>query len=64
MDRNTLMWSIVAFLGASIAFSIIQREAGDLGLGIVLLLELAALGVMVLLIVLIVRWRDRGDRGR
>ena len=59
MDRNTLMWSIVAFLGASIAFNVIQREAGDLGIGIVLLLEVAALAAMVVLIVVIVRLTNR-----
>jgi hypothetical protein len=59
MDRNTLLWSIVAFLGASIAFNAIQNATDDEGFGVTLLLELAALAAMVALIVVVVRLVNR-----
>jgi hypothetical protein len=63
MDRTILMWSIALFLGASIAFSAIQRATKDAGIGVTLLLEVGALALMIIGIVAVVRLKDRGGDG-
>jgi hypothetical protein len=57
VERNTLLWSLVLFFGASIVFAEIRRATGGQGLGLTIGLEVAALAVMVVAIVLVVRRR-------
>ena len=57
MDRNTLLWALVLFFGASIAFSAIQRATEDESVLVTLGFEALALVVIVGGIVLVVRRR-------
>ena len=57
MDRNTLLWTLVVFFGASILFSTIRRASEDESAGVQLLLQLGAGALVVGAIVLIVRRR-------
>ncbi len=58
MDRNTLLWTLVVFFGASIVFQAIRRGTEDQPIWVTLLAALAALGVMVVAITFFVRRRD------
>ncbi len=60
MDRSTLLWTLVVFFGASIAFRAIRRATEDEPIGVSLLIGLGALAVMVLAIKLFVDRRNRG----
>ncbi len=60
MDRSTLLWTLVVFFGASIAFRAIRRATEDQPIGVSLLIGLGALAVMVLAIKLFVDRRNRG----
>ena len=55
MDRRTLLWALVAFFGASIAFNAINDLTEDEPLGARLGLQLLALALIVGAIVLLVR---------
>ena len=59
MDRQTLLWTLVVFFGASIVFSAIRNATEDESKGVTVVLGLAAFGVMVALITLFVKWRQR-----
>ncbi len=56
MDRQTILWSLVAFFGASIVFRAIQ-DGTDLGTAATIGLELVALALIIGVVVLIVRRR-------
>jgi hypothetical protein len=60
VDRQTILWTLVAFFGASIVFDAIQRASDDESVGVTLALEAAALVAIVAVIVVVVR-RRRGD---
>jgi membrane protein DedA with SNARE-associated domain len=60
VDRATLLWTLVVFFGASIAFRAIRNATEDEPVGVTLLLALVALAVMIGLITLIARRRNRG----
>jgi uncharacterized membrane protein HdeD (DUF308 family) len=57
MDRNTLLWTLVVFFGASIVFRAIRRVTEDEPIGITLVVALAAFAVMAGVIALVVRRR-------
>jgi hypothetical protein len=57
VDRNTLLWTLVVFFGASIVFSAVREATEDEGVGVSLLAGLAALAVMVVAIRFFVRRR-------
>lgn len=59
MDRNTLLWTLVVFFGASIVFRAIRNATEDEPIGVTLLLAVAALAVMIGAISFVVR-RRRG----
>ena len=59
MDKNTLLWTLVVFFGASIVFRFIRRATEDESAGVTIVLGLAALGVMIAGITLFVKWRGR-----
>ena len=59
MDRNTLLWTLVLFFGASLMFSTIRKAAEDEGVGVALAAQLAAGVLLVVLIVLFLRRRRR-----
>jgi divalent metal cation (Fe/Co/Zn/Cd) transporter len=57
VDRNTLLWTLVVFFGASIVFRAIRDATKDEPLAVSLLAAAAALGVMVAAITVFVRRR-------
>lgn len=60
MDRRTVLWVLVVFFGSAIVFRAIRRATEDQSAGVTLVLGLAAFGLIVGLITLIVKLRDRG----
>jgi threonine/homoserine efflux transporter RhtA len=58
VDRNTLLWAVVVFFGASLMFSTIRDAADEDGIGISLVAQVAAGLLLVAFIVLIVRRRQ------
>jgi hypothetical protein len=57
VQRNTLLWALVVFFGASIMFAAIRDATRDEGAGVQLFAQLAAGALVVGAIVLIVRRR-------
>ena len=57
MDRNTLLWALVLFFGASIAFSAIGRATKGESVALTLGLEVLLLALIVGGIVIVVRRR-------
>ena len=57
MDRNTLMWTLVVFFGASIMFGAIGNATSDESAGVRLAVQLGAGVLLVGAIVLYVRRR-------
>jgi hypothetical protein len=57
VDRNTLLWVMVVFFGASLMFSMIRNASEGEGIGIALLAQLAAGGLLVVVIALFLRRR-------
>jgi hypothetical protein len=57
VDRDTVLWTLVLFFGASIMFAAIRSATEDEGTGLSLALQLVAGLVLVGAIVLFVRRR-------
>lgn len=57
MDRNIMLWALVLFFGASIAFSAIRRATDDQSILVTLGVEALALAAIVGGIVVVVRRR-------
>jgi threonine/homoserine efflux transporter RhtA len=57
VDRNTLLWAMVVFFGASLMFSTIRDASDEDGVGITLAAQVVAGLLLVAFIVLIVRRR-------
>jgi len=57
VDRNSVLWTLIVFFGASVLFSTIGRETKDEGIAVTLALELAAGLLLVGAIVFFVRRR-------
>jgi hypothetical protein len=57
MDRNTLLWALTLFFGASIAFSAIRRATKGESVALTLGLELLVLALIVGGIVIVMRRR-------
>lgn len=62
MERSTVLWSLVAFFGAAIAFNAVQDLTAEQSTLVTLLVELLVLALIVVFIVLVVRRSERGDR--
>jgi threonine/homoserine efflux transporter RhtA len=58
VERNTLLWAIVVFFGASLMFSTIRDAADEDGIGVSLAAQVAAGLLLVAFIVLIMRRRQ------
>ena len=59
MNRQTLLWAVVVFFGASLIFGGLNNATEDSSTGVRLGVQLAALAVIVGAVVLVVRMRDR-----
>ena len=57
VDRNTLLWTLVVFFGASLMFAYIGKATEDEGSGTRLAAQLVAGGLLVVVIVLWVKRR-------
>src|SRR5918999_290794 len=57
VDRNTLLWAMVVFFGASLMFSTIRDASDEDGLGVSLAAQVAAGVLLVAFIALIMRPR-------
>ena len=57
VDRDSVLWTIVVFFGASILFAAIRSATQDEGTGVSLTLQLVAGLVLVAAIVVFVRRR-------
>ena len=55
MDRNTVLWTLVAFFGASLVFGLLRRATEDSSAGVAIAVQLGALAAVVAVVVLIVR---------
>ena len=56
MRRNsTLLWTFVAFLGGSILFGGLRRATEDSSAGVTILVQVAALAVVIGVVVLVAR---------
>ena len=57
MNRDTVLWTLVVFFGASILFAAVRDATKDEGTGIALLAQLAAGALLVGAIVVFIRRR-------
>jgi hypothetical protein len=58
VERNTVLWTLAAFFGASLLFGALRRATEGEGTAVVLGVQLAALALVIALVVAIVRrWR-------
>jgi uncharacterized membrane protein YhaH (DUF805 family) len=57
MDRNTVLWTLVVFFGASIVFQAIRQATEGEPAWVTLIAAVGALGVMVVAITVFVRRR-------
>ncbi len=62
MERSTVLWTLVAFFGAAIAFNAVQDLTEDQSTLVTLLAELLVLVLIIAFIVFLVRRSERGDR--
>ena len=59
VDRDTVLWTLVVFFGASILFAAIRNATEDEGVGLSLVIQLAAGLLLVGAIVVFMRRRRR-----
>ena len=59
MDRDTVLWTLVVFFGASILFAAIRNATEGEGVGVSLVIQLAAGLLLVGAIVVFMRRRRR-----
>ncbi len=57
MDRNTLLWALVLFFGASVMFALIRNATEDQSVGVSLAAQAAAGLLLIAAIVLFLRGR-------
>jgi uncharacterized membrane protein YhaH (DUF805 family) len=53
--NNTLLWTLVVFLAASVAFGSLRRATEDSSTAVTVLVQLGALVVLIGVVVLVVR---------
>lgn len=63
MQRSTLLWALVAFFGASLAFSAVQDLTEDESTAVTLIAQVVVLALIIGLIVLLVRRSERRKKG-
>ena len=62
MDRQTAMWTLVAFFGSAVAFNLVYQATEDSSRGVTFLAQLAVLALIVAFIVWLVRRRSDGGQ--
>jgi hypothetical protein len=58
MDRNAVIWTLVAFFGGSVLFGGLRRLTEDESTGTVVAVQVGALTLVIAVIVVIVRRRS------
>jgi hypothetical protein len=59
VDRNTALWCLTAFFGASIAFQALKSATDGSSRGVEFAVQAAALVIMIVAVVLLVRRRSK-----
>ena len=59
MDRKTALWCLTVFFGASITFNALKSATATSSKGVELAVQSAALAIMIVAVVLIVRARSK-----
>ena len=59
MDRNTLLWTLVLFFGASLLFGTLRRATEDSSTGVTVAVQVGALALVIAGIVIVVRMLRR-----
>ena len=57
MDRNSLLWAVVVFFGATLVFGFLQNVTEGESAGVRLGVQLGALALILAAITAFVRWR-------
>jgi hypothetical protein len=55
VDRNTLLWTLVLFFGASLLFGALRRATEDSSTGVTVAVQVGALALVIAGIVVVVR---------
>jgi hypothetical protein len=55
VDRNTLLWTLVLFFGASILFGLLRRATEDSSTGVTVAVQVGALVLVVAAVAVVVR---------
>ena len=57
MERNTFLWALVLFFGASLLFGFLRRATEGESMAVVVAVQVGALALVVAVVVLFVRGR-------
>jgi hypothetical protein len=57
VDRNTVLWALVLFFGATVMFGLIRNATEDQSVGVSLGAQAAAGLVLIAALVFFLRWR-------
>jgi hypothetical protein len=57
VDRNTLLWTLVLFFGASLLFGVLRRATEGSSTAVVVGVQVAALALLIAVVVAFVRGR-------
>lgn len=59
MDRNTVLWTLTVFFGATVAFGIIRSATEDQSAGVTIGLQAIAMLLIIGVVVAVVRYQER-----
>ncbi|HYI35516.1 MAG TPA: hypothetical protein VEX39_02840 [Thermoleophilaceae bacterium] len=59
MDRNTILWTLTVFFGATVAFGLIRSATEDQSAGVTIGLQAVAMVLIIAVVVAVVRYQDR-----
>ena len=59
MDRNTILWTLTVFFGATVAFGLIRNATEDQSAGVTLGLQALAMLLIIAVVVAVVRYQER-----
>jgi hypothetical protein len=55
VDRTTVLWTVVIFIGGSVLFGALRRATDDASTAVTVAVQLAALALVIAALVLVVR---------
>jgi len=59
VDRNTVLWTLTVFFGATVAFGAIRSATEDQSAGVTIGLQAVAMLVIIGVVVAVVRYQER-----